>query len=364
MIKTLFSPDLTEEALGQILSNFTEHESIQSILLLIGSNSFNQPAFQSLIKACPKPILGGVFPGIIHSGKLHEKGILAIGLKDEMKVDFLPLEAKINQGALEQLAKDLRVENGDSLFLFIDSMAQGKERMVHELFNLYGTEAHYLGGGTGTLDFLPFESLIHPGGFIGDGIVIGHVQKDIPMGVAHGWTSISKNLKVTEAEDNKVISINWEPAFEVYRSIVEEHSGEVFDDQNFFELSKSYPFGKLLIQAEHVVRDPYQTEGNSLLLVNSVAPGEFVQIMNGNTNDLLEATDRARMQVKSKCNEEPNFCIDCVSRMLFLADNFDAELQAMAGGNTLSGALTIGEIANRGENYLELFNKTIALARL
>lgn len=363
-MKTLFSPDLTKDALGQLLSELAANEEIKSVLLLIGSKDFDKNDFEDLIQACPKPILGGVFPGVICTGKLHEKGILAIGLTYEIAVSFIPLGQQISSDKLAELSRSIEVQKGDSLLLFIDSMASGKERMIHELFNLFGTEANYLGGGTGTLDFSPFESLIHPDGFFREGIVLGHLRKDLPMGVAHGWSSISKNLKVTEAEDNKVISINWEPAYEVYRTIVEDHSGERFTENNFFELSKSYPFGKLLIQAEHVVRDPYQTDGSSLILVNAVSPGEFVQVMHGNTDKLLEATQRARMQVKSKCDEEPNFCIDCVSRMLFLGKDFESELEAMAGGSALTGALTIGEIANRGENYLELFNKTIALARL
>jgi len=51
--------------------------------------------------------------------------------------------------------------------------------------------------------------------------------------------------------------------------------------------------------------------------------------------------------------------IDCISRVLFLDDSFPLELQAVHERQLpLIGALTIGEIANSGKDYLDFYNKT------
>ena len=54
--------------------------------------------------------------------------------------------------------------------------------------------------------------------------------------------------------------------------------------------------------------------------------------------------------------------IDCISRVLFIGDDFVHELEAVDRGEPLFGALTLGEIANSGHEYLEFFNKTSVMA--
>lgn len=57
--------------------------------------------------------------------------------------------------------------------------------------------------------------------------------------------------------------------------------------------------------------------------------------------------------------------IDCISRALFLEDEFDREIEAVYQENVpLIGALSMGEIANNGKDYLELYNKTCVVGIL
>ena len=58
------------------------------------------------------------------------------------------------------------------------------------------------------------------------------------------------------------------------------------------------------------------------------------------------------------------FFIDCISRVLFMEDNFKKELEAVSDGVFTFGALTIGEIASMGDAYLEFYNKTAVVAVL
>jgi hypothetical protein len=55
--------------------------------------------------------------------------------------------------------------------------------------------------------------------------------------------------------------------------------------------------------------------------------------------------------------------VDCISRVLFLENEFASELQtARVADLPLVGMLSIGEIANSGDDYLEFYNKTSVVA--
>ena len=64
-------------------------------------------------------------------------------------------------------------------------------------------------------------------------------------------------------------------------------------------------------------------------------------------------------------NPEKAIIIDCISRILFLEDEFQIELneiikvlRAKHNNISISGALTLGEISSYGKGYLEFYNKT------
>ena len=47
-----------------------------------------------------------------------------------------------------------------------------------------------------------------------------------------------------------------------------------------------------------------------------------------------------------------------------MGDKFHEELEEISGGNDNTiGALSIGEIANSGDDYLEFYNKTIVVSK-
>ena len=124
---------------------------------------------------------------------------------------------------------------------------------------------------------------------------------------------------------------------------------------------------------EMVVRDPIALDGDKMICVGEVPQGSFVNILQGNKDSLVEGAKHAlklagdsfeKNHSKENVENLSTFFIDCISRVLFLEDDFSEELDTVYNDNTLIGALTLGEIANTGTAYLEFYNKTSVVALL
>ena len=93
--------------------------------------------------------------------------------------------------------------------------------------------------------------------------------------------------------------------------------------------------------------------------------GEYIEIMNGNTKSLLKSASTAVDKAFSNSDKseiKTTFCVDCISRALYMQDSFNMELDVIGEKAATSGILSIGEITNSGESVLEIFNKTIVIA--
>jgi hypothetical protein len=361
-----YSLDLQE--LKDLLNKIAFDENIKGILLLMADNNHPpQKELEIALLEFPKPLIGGIFPELIVQGKRVSEGNLLIPLYFELQTAIIPLSMGVNDQK-QLLYQELKLEydKDNCLFVFVDAFSGNKNQFIHNLYNFYGATVKYLGGGAGSLSFSQFPCVLHNSGVFENAAVVGLVKEKISIGVAHGWTSISDPLRITSAEGNKIITINWKPAFDVYRNWVEGHSGLQFNHQNFFDLAKSYPLGMLKLDTEMVIRDPFAVDNEScMLIVDEVPEGEYVHIMNGDMESLLNGAYSARIQSEKNASDHDlqTLCIDCISRVLYMQDDFHKEINLLSDSGQADGILTIGEIANSGSSFLEMYNKTTVVAK-
>jgi hypothetical protein len=107
----------------------------------------------------------------------------------------------------------------------------------------------------------------------------------------------------------------------------------------------------------------------AMLCVGDVPEGAFIRVLTGTKASLIDAAARASQDAQHgfrHATATPDFAcfIDCISRVLFLQGAIRQELANVQGAYPLFGALTLGEIANDGQDYLEFYNKTAVLALL
>jgi hypothetical protein len=103
-----------------------------------------------------------------------------------------------------------------------------------------------------------------------------------------------------EAENNIIRTLEWQPAFDVYRSAVEKHANMSFEKMAFFDIAKAYPFGIAKLQAEWIVRDPFMKgDDDSLICVGEVREGGYVDILHSDIESLIRAAKTAYMKLIS-----------------------------------------------------------------
>lgn len=353
----------TEQELVEIAQQLANTHTYNSYLLFIADRTRLKPdTAQYLYKILEKPLLGGIYPELIAAGKRQQTGFLLIPLP--MVLDVILLDLSENIISIIQKLETLGLGfNIQSVFCFVDFLSQNKDLFIQEIYNTFGHDVNYLGAGAGSLDFKPLDSILYAGQFYGNAALVAVCEWSIQIGVAHGWSAVSEPIKVTEVEGNIVKSLNWQPAFQVYQQEIFAHSGKRITEATFFEIAKSYPLGLVRMDAEMVIRDPYASENGHLRIIDHVPQGDYVRIMHGNPHSLLAGAEHAASLLGKDKDNAIKFCVDCISRVLYMDTDFVKELNILGQNGQFDGVLSLGEIANAGDSALELYNKTVVISQ-
>lgn len=340
------------------------------LVMSCDDNGFDAESLAPVLKDLPVPVFGGIFPMLLHERRQLEKGTIIVGMEQPAAVHYI--EGLSDPDVDYEAILDEIIGDDDTiktLLLFVDGLSTRIAAFVDALYTIFGLELNYVGGGAGSLSLQQKPCVITNEGLKTDGVVLAAFPMASGVGVSHGWKTVSGPYKVTEVERNIVKSLDWRPAFEVYREVVEEHEKTPFQTDNFFDIAKAYPFGIARMESERVVRDILSLDDdNNLVCVVELPAGVYVDILHAESEDLIKAAQQAHARALAnfpKDNAGIELFIDCISRVLFLQELFSKEISAVTPpGPPMVGACTIGEIANSGSDYLEFYNKTSVVAFL
>ena len=303
-------------------------------------------------------IAGGIFPMVISEDQNYESGIVLKYIATAEPPYLIKANGPSDLSAqLPEMDSDTQ-----SCIILFDGLMTDIPRMLHDVYEKYWDKLAFVGGGAGSLTLQQTPCIFNNEGIFQDVALLIPSSLRANSGVKHGWTKIAGPYIANKTAGNQILELNWRPAFEVYKEVVEETGDLNFSSTDFFDISKGFPFGIQKEGQEVIVRDPIAVEGNVLTCVGPVSQNVSLYILKGEKDHLINSAKEAAETAMQSKNYKESLLIDCISRVLYLGSDFQEELAAiqkpMKSNIPLEGALTLGEVSSSIEGLLELYNKT------
>lgn len=307
------------------------------------------------------------YPHILFEGCARDHGTLIVGLAEHLNIAIIDDLSKVTNVLNAPLEKLLSHTSALNLITIVDGLSENIELLNETLYDRSYSQVNVIGCGAGNADFEPMPCVMSNAGLKSDTAVIAATPHEFSCSTSHGWEVLTGPFLVTNSTGNTVDTLDYKPAFEVYKKEVEADSGRLFDDNNFLDIAKTYPIGIANIDGDLLVRDPIHNLNNSIQTVGSVPQNSLVYLLRGNANQLIASAEHATAGLPRDNTPSTVFTVDCIGRALVLQDRFNEEIESLMRGINVSdemiGVTSLGEIGNTNQGPVELLNKSIIVAR-
>ena len=336
-----------------------------AIFALVSENDRQQvPLLQNIFNQKSISVIGAIFPALIVGGEFKANGVLLIAL-DKKPYSFLLAYIPTNTTEIEHfinsIVKDLLPLTEDiedsALLLIFDAMVPNIATVLDELYVELGDSVKYMGVNAGSETFQPMPCLFDNKKLIQNGmlgIMFPHHEGAV---LEHGYKVPDDTIMATSTTGNRILSIDWKPAFEVYQDKIKQQYGVEITKDNFYEYAVHFPFGILRADNEILVRIPVMlNEDNSLFCVGEIPENSILTLLDAPSATSLHTVENLLRKIKIHAI---NYLFYCAGRRLHLKDGADKELRELQqnmGQGVNIGALSLGEIGSSRKGGYPLFH--------
>ncbi|HZT36509.1 MAG TPA: FIST N-terminal domain-containing protein [Bryobacteraceae bacterium] len=348
-------------------------------VMLFASPEYDHRALlEALSEAETGAIVGCSTAGEFLNAEASNTSVVAIGLWSEDMIFSTALARGLSrdrEAAAKALAESFiggkRPEyRFRSALLFTDALAGNTEDLLERLTKHTAGEYQFCGGGAGDDARFSRTWVFRNQEAATDAAAALEIlsKKPVGIGVSHGWRPATPPLRVTAAEQNKVISMNAAPAAEVYEEFAAER-GERFSRGDPMPVFLHHVIG-ISTPTGQKLRVPLSVgEDDSITCAAEVPAGTAVHLMSTDVESTASSAAEAIRAARQKLQgERPAVALffDCAATRLRLGKDFAVELNAVAselGGVPFAGCNTYGQIA-RAEGQFSGFHNCTAVACL
>ncbi len=375
-----YLPQALEQPLVALLREWREdHPRLGVLALLPEAEAEAVTLLQRVCKDQGVALAGAIFPALIQEGAFCTRGVWLLRI-DAMPFQALYTDLSTNPEALStqvasiaaELKPHLHNRLDTTLFLLFDAMVPNIGSILDELYLNLANRVHYMGANAGSESFKPLPCLFDGERIVGRGVLAMLMQPHQGAILDHGYGVPPAMIAATSTEGNRILQIDWRPAFEVYQEMARTHYGVSIDRENFYQYAVHFPVGIVRANGVVLVRIPVALEDDgSLFCIGEVPPNSLLTLLQAPTVDSLQTLDTLAVGLAGFGDPLPErdlLLFYCAGRRLHLgAGAAEEELRALKQRTsvpTISGALSLGELGSTTRWGYPLFHNATLVASL
>lgn len=310
-----------------------------------------------LLNSCNIEYYGAIFPQVIFKSKLFSQGLIVFQLNINTRVEFI-------ENMNTYLFDESLFSDTQSIISIVDGFSDYNSQFLEEVFENIELDSNILGGGAGCFKNPATKSIFNKNGTYKNSAFLILLDKKVDIGVSHGWEVLEGPFVITKSEGKILKKLDYKNAFDVYSEVVLKDCGHILDEDNFYEIMKNYPIGIVRHNSDSIVRDVVKlNENKEIVFVGELEENSVINILKGKKESLIKAACKAS---KDATINESEFLMmfDCVSRLDYLDDEYSNQMDLIIEETStkyIFGVISIGEIANKGNKYINFLNKTCVM---
>jgi hypothetical protein len=371
-----FLDTLEPHAVASELNAWRADRPRMGVLALVAEGDRSRvPLLQGACRDAQVPLLGGIFPALVVDDRFSSVGAWLLRV-DELSYAELLTDLASDATSLPGVAASLaagvtpHVAGPDAtLLLIFDAMYPRIASLLDELYLRLGNRVSYVGANAGSETFRPTPCLFDRTRIGSGGVVALVLNGHRGAVLEHGYGVPQKMITASATEGNRIITIDWRPAFEVYRDVAREQYGVEVDHENFYRYGVRFPFGIVRGDGEVVVRIPVALEADgSLFCVGEVPANSLLTLLRAPAVDSKLTVDTLLSGLAERGGPPGQDLVlfYCAGRRLYLGNEAAlaelADFRARSGARRVAGALSLGEIGSPEPAAYPAFHNATLLA--
>jgi len=344
-----------------------------AFVLISEKNSSSIPEIQEIFQKYNLSLIGSVFPLVIYEASFKE-GAVCVFYK-QMPEYFISSEFNLNELTARNIEKGIqnfcspilnqldKEDKPGSLFLIFDCILPFIASAVNQIFMTLEDRVSYMGINAGSETFQSIPCIFNREKIYKNAIAGILFPESLTPILEHGYKIPDSIIAATSTDKNQIISIDWKPAFEVYKTMIEKHYGINISQDNFYNYAVHYPFGIILADGEVIVRIPVSIDDKGSLYCVGEVPENSIMTLLISPDEASHHTVNSLKNRLEESSEDLMFFY-CAGRKMHLGENKALSEIAMLADSrknkVLFGALTLGEIGSLRNGGIPVFhNATI-----
>ena len=319
-------------------------QGVLGVTFLLGKHyQHTQDSLDVFLKSLIIPVSGAIFPEVIYDNKYYDDAVIAVLWYETPDIKTFRNISQDDSALNKHQSDNAAAPASKTSLVFMDTTTRTSEAALDALYYRNGNNYQHAGAGAGFADGTNRACILCKDGVVSDSLQVTCLAFTQKNYVGHGWSVLSGPHLVTTAEENRVISLDYQPIESYIRERIQEKYADDLSHIEFQKLVSRFPIGIQLYDEDMLVRDPLKFEDGALHFIGDIPEFSNVYVLSGEPETLLSYVENNLSHFESADADQSSlsFIFSCISRRFHMGAKSDAELeilsQSLNSSNTIIG---------------------------